>query len=190
MFPTRSFYREDPAAPAAGRTARWAGASSPQPSAATRAGRASADGNVEGLAGMDGRGGQVVELGDIGHDIAGVAVEVEVRGHGPQRLALVDDDLLGVDADGLRLGFGESGSRDRMGGVHDRSADADDRNRLGSETTYRQATTGGQALASALCIHRFTIFIRTIPPPIDRTSVLFNMPIPQIASTTPTFMRQ
>src|SRR5699024_12406283 len=123
MFPTRSFYREDPAAPAAGRTARWAGASSPRPSAATRAGRASADGNVEGLAWMDGRGGQVVELGDIGHDIAGVAVEGEGRGHGPQRLALVDDDLLGVDSDGLRPAVGDSGGRARRGAEQETSAD-------------------------------------------------------------------
>src|SRR5699024_9579007 len=106
MFPTRSFYREDPTAPAAGRTARPAGSSPPQLSAASCSDRTSADGNAEGQAGMDGRGGQVVERGDLAHDIAGVAVEVEVRGHGPQRLALVDDDLLGVDADGLRIGFG------------------------------------------------------------------------------------
>src|SRR5699024_12843791 len=104
MFPTRSFYREEPAVPAAGRTARPAGASPPQPSAASCSDRASADGNVEGLSGVNGRGGQGVELGDIGRDIASVAVEVEVRGPGLQRLALVVDDLLRHDAGGQRGG--------------------------------------------------------------------------------------
>src|SRR5699024_2623821 len=190
MFPTRSFYREGPTATAAGRTARPAGASPPQPSAASCSDRASADGNVEGLSGVNGRGGQVVELGDIGHDIASVAVEVKVRGHGPQRLALVDDDLLGVDADGLRLGFGDSGGRERLGGEQERSADDDGSNEQGSEKAHRLASTSGQAQPGVLCRHRITSFIRTIPPAIGRTSVLFNMPIEQMSSPTRTSMRQ
>src|SRR5699024_9390528 len=115
---------------------------------------------------------------------------VEVRGHGPQRLALVDDDLLGVEPDGLRLGFGDSGGRERRNDQQERSADDDAGNEQGSEKAHRPASTGGQAQPGVLGRHRISSFIRTIPPAIGRTYVLFNMPIEQMSSPTRTSMRQ